>query len=154
MINDDEKWMNLALQEASKAEAKGEIPVGAVLIIDGKLIAKAHNQSISKNDATAHAEIELLRKAGKAQKNYRVINSTIYSTLEPCAMCFGAMVHARVKRIVFGASDPKTGVCGSCIDMPNLYFFNHQIDSEGGILEEDCRIKLQKFFKGRRYQLN
>ena len=100
-MNEDEKWMQIAIQEAIKAEKVGEVPVGAVLVKDGLLIAKAHNQPISKNDATAHAEIQLIRLAGKELQNYRLSGSTLFVTLEPCAMCFGAMVHARVKRIVY-----------------------------------------------------
>ena len=149
-MNNDEKWMTVALQEALKAEAEGEVPIGAVLVKDGILIAKAHNQPISKNDATAHAEIQLLRVAGKKLKNYRQINSTIYVSLEPCAMCLGAMVHARISRIVFGAYDLKTGVCGSCLDLTNADFFNHKIHIKGGVLENKCSKLLQGFFKTRR----
>ena len=149
-MNNDEKWMTVALQEALKAEAEGEVPIGAVLVKDGILIAKAHNQPISKNDATAHAEIQLLRVAGKKLKNYRQINSTIYVSLEPCAMCLGAMVHARISRIVFGAYDLKTGVCGSCLDLTNADFFNHKIHIKGGVLENKCSKLLQDFFKTRR----
>jgi tRNA(adenine34) deaminase len=149
-MNNDEKWMTIALQEALKAEAEGEVPIGAVLVKDGMLIAKAHNQPISKNDATAHAEIQLLRVAGKKLKNYRQINSTIYVSLEPCAMCLGAMVHARISRIVFGAYDLKTGVCGSSSDLTNADFFNHKIHIKGGVLENKCSKLLQDFFKTRR----
>ena len=149
-MNNDEKWMTVALQEALKAEAEGEVPIGAVLVKDGILIAKAHNQPISKNDATAHAEIQLLRVAGKKLKNYRQINSTIYVSLEPCAMCLGAMVHARISRIVFGAYDLKKGVCGSCSDLTNEDFFNHKIHIKGGVLENKCSKLLQAFFKTRR----
>ena len=149
-MSDDEKWMNLAIKQAVKAEEEGEVPVGAILVKDGLLIAKAHNQPISTNDATAHAEIQLLRAAGKKLKNYRQINSTIYVSLEPCAMCLGAMVHARISRIVFGAYDPKTGVCGSCSDLTNADFFNHKVHINGGVLETKCSKLLQDFFKTRR----
>ena len=149
-MNDDEKWMLTSIQEALKAEVEGEVPVGAVLVKDGVLIAKAHNQPISTNDATAHAEIQLLRKAGKKLGNYRLINSTMYVTLEPCAMCFGAMVHARVKRIVYGAYDLKTGVCGSSVDLTNANCFKHKINITGGISENKCSQLLQTFFKSRR----
>ena len=149
MIN-DEKWMALAIKQAVKADNEGEVPVGAVLIKDKQLIAQAHNQPISTNDATAHAEIQLLRAAGKHQKNYRLIDTTIYVTLEPCAMCLGAMVHARIYRIVFGAYDLKTGVCGSCSDLTNADFFNHKIHIKGGVLENKCSKLLQDFFKNRR----
>ena len=149
-MNSDEKWMTVAIQEALKAEAEGEVPIGAVLVKDGFLIAQAHNQPISTSDATAHAEIQLLRVAGKKLKNYRQINSTIYVSLEPCAMCLGAMVHARIYRIVFGAYDLKTGVCGSCSDLTNADFFNHKIYIKGGVLENKCSKLLQDFFKNRR----
>ena len=149
-MNEDEKWMQIAIQEAIKAEKEGEVPVGAVLVKDRLLIAKAHNQPISKNDATAHAEIQLLRVAGKELQNYRLNGSTLYVTLEPCAMCFGAMVHARVKRIVYGAHDQKTGVCGSSEDLTNTNFFIHKINITGGVLETKCSQLLQTFFKSRR----
>ena len=149
-MNEDEKWMQIAIQEAIKAEKEGEVPVGAVLVKDGLLIAKAHNQPISKNDATAHAEIQLIRVAGKELQNYRLNDSTLYVTLEPCAMCFGAMVHARVKRIVYGAYDPKTGVCGSSEDLTNANCFKHEINITGGVSERKCSQLLQTFFKSRR----
>ena len=127
-----------------------EIPVGAVLIRNGKLISQAHNQPIKNNDPTAHAEIQVLRAAGKIKKNYRLVDSTLYVTLEPCAMCFGAMVHARINRIVFGAYDPKSGVCGSCIDLKKEGFLNHKISVTGGILEKECSEILTRFFKSLR----
>ena len=130
-MNDDEKWMALAIKQAVKADTEGEVPVGAVIVKDGQLIAQAHNQPISTNDATAHAEIQLLRAAGKHQKNYRLINTTI-------------------ARIVFGASDPKTGVCGSRADLTTESFFNHEMEISGGVLEKECKELLQSFFKSRR----
>jgi len=147
---EDEKWMQFAIEEAIKAGKKGEVPVGAVLIKDQKIIAKAHNQPISTNDATAHAEIILIRDAGKKLKNYRQINSTIYVSLEPCIMCLGAIIHARISRIVFGAYDTKTGICGSCTNLTNTSFFNHKINTEGGVLEHQCGKLLKDFFKMRR----
>ena len=149
-MNNDEKWMALAIKQAIKADTKGEVPIGAVLIKDEQLIAQAHNQPISTNDATAHAEIQLLRAAGKQQKNYRLVNTTIYVTLEPCAMCLGAMLHARIKRMVYGASDSKTGVCGSRADLTTESFFNHEMEISGGILEKECKELLQAFFQSRR----
>ena len=149
-MNNDEKWMKIAIKEAFKAKAEGEVPVGAVLVKDGQLIAQAHNQPISTNDATAHAEIQVLRAAGKLQKNYRLIDTTIYVTLESCAMCLGAMMHARIKRMVYGASDPKTGVCGSRADLTTESFFNHEIEISGGVLERECKQLLHSFFKSRR----
>ncbi len=149
-MNKDEKWMEIALNEANIAMDENEIPVGAVLVKNDRLIAKSHNQPIKKNDPTAHAEIQLLREAGLQEKNYRLVGSTLYVTLEPCAMCFGAMIHARIERIVFGASDPKTGVCGSCINLNEANFFNHKISITGGILENQSSELLRLFFKSRR----
>ena len=153
-MNEDEKWMKIAISEANLAINEGEIPVGAVLIQDGKLIAKAHNQPILNHDPTAHAEVEVLRKAGKKLKNYRLVRSTLYVTLEPCAMCLGAIMHARVERIVFGASDPKTGVCGSKADLTSEAFFTHKVKVDGGVLEEENKEILQSFFKSRRKEIN
>ena len=149
-MKNDDKWMALAIKQAVKADTEGEVPVGAVIVKDGQLIAQAHNQPISTNDATAHAEIQVLRAAGKLQKNYRLIDTTIYVTLEPCAMCLGAMMHARIKRMVYGASDPKTGVCGSHVDLSSESFFNHEMEISGGVLEKECKELLQSFFKSRR----
>ena len=145
-MNKDEKWMKYAITEAIKAKDKNEIPVGSVIVLNSKIIARAHNQPISTNDPTAHAEMQVLRKAGKKLNNYRLNNSTVYVTLEPCTMCFGAMTHARIKRIVFGAYDLKTGVCGSCKDLDNEKKFNHKIMVTGGILEEECSQLLKSFF--------
>ena len=149
-MNDDEKWMNLALEQAKKAEEMGEVPVGAVLVKDDLLIAKAHNQPISTNDATAHAEIQLLRAAGKKLKNYRLTGTSLYVTLEPCAMCLGAIMHARVEHVVFGAYDPKTGVCGSSENLINAKCFNHKINLVSGVLENESKQLLKKFFISRR----
>ncbi len=149
-MNEDEKWMEFAIKEAIKAGKKGEVPVGAVLVKNQKIIAKAHNQPISKNDATAHAEIQLIRKSGEKQKNYRLVNSTIYVSLEPCSMCLGAIVHARISKIVFGAYDSKIGACGSSIDLTNTSFLNHKFLIKGGILEDQCSKLLKDFFKVRR----
>lgn len=146
----DEKWMELALEQARLAQEIGEVPVGAVLVENGQLIASAHNQPISTNDPTAHAEIQVLRAAGKKLNNYRLSNTTLYVTLEPCTMCLGAMIHARVSRVVFGAYDPKTGVCGSCQDLTTSACFNHTIETQGGVLADECKALLQRFFKNRR----
>ena len=142
--------MALAIKQAKKAESLGEVPVGAVLVQDDIMVAKAHNQPISSHDASAHAEIQLLRLAGRVMQNYRLPGTTLYVTLEPCAMCLGAMMHARVSRVVFGAFDPKTGVCGSTIDLRNEDCFTHKIDIDGGVLAEECKTLLQEFFKSRR----
>ena len=149
-MNEDEKWMQIAISEANLAKNLGEIPVGAVIIQNDKLIAKAHNQPIVNHDPTAHAEVEALRKAGRKLKNYRLPRTTLYVTLEPCAMCLGAMMHARIERVVFGASDPKTGVCGSKADLTSEAFFNHRIKVQGGVLEKETKNLLQSFFKSRR----
>jgi len=146
----DIEWMKVALEQAKNAEKLGEVPVGAVLVLDEKLISKAHNQPISSNDPTAHAEIQVLREAGKKMDNYRMPRSTLYVTLEPCTMCIGAMIHARVSRVVFGAFDEKTGACGSCLDLSESECSNHSIDVQGGVLEIECKELLQSFFKSRR----
>jgi tRNA(adenine34) deaminase len=149
-MNEDEKWMQIAIQEAIKAEEEGEVPVGAILVKDGLLIAKAHNQPISTNDATAHAEVQLIRTAGTIQENYRLTGASLYVTLEPCAMCLGAMMLARIERIVYGAHDPKTGVCGSSENLINANCFNHKINLVSGVLENECKQTLKKFFISRR----
>ena len=150
MVKTHEYYMQFAIEQAKLAEKIGEVPVGAVLVQNDQLIASAHNQPISNNDPTAHAEIQLLRAAGKQLNNYRFPDTTLYVTLEPCTMCLGAMIHARVSRIVFGAYDQKTGVCGSCQDLSTSKCFNHSIKTEGGILADECKQLLQKFFKKRR----
>ena len=149
-MNEDEKWMQIAIQEAVKAEQMGEVPVGAILVKDGFLIAKAHNQPISKNDPTAHAEIQLLRTAGNTLKNYRLTGTSLYVTLEPCAMCLGAIMHARVDRLIFGAYDPKTGVCGSSENFMEASCFNHKITIASGVLENESKQLLKNFFNSRR----
>ena len=149
-MDEDEKWMQIAIQEAIKAEKEDEVPVGAILVKDGLLIAKAHNQPISTNDATAHAEVQLIRTAGTIQENYRLTGASLYVTLEPCAMCLGAMMLARIERIVYGAHDPKTGVCGSSENLINANCFNHKINLVSGVLENECKQTLKKFFISRR----
>ena len=149
-MNEDEKWMSLALDQARKAEEEGEVPVGAILVKDGLLIARAHNKPISTNDATAHAEIQLLRAAGKKLKNYRLTGTSLYVTLEPCAMCLGAIMHARVEHVVFGAYDPKTGVCGSSENLMDAKCFNHKITLTSGVLESESKQALKNFFNSRR----
>jgi len=149
-MTSDKQWMALAIKEAEKAEAMGEVPVGAVLVKDDILVAKGHNQPISTHDASAHAEIQLLRLAGRVMQNYRLTGTTLYVTLEPCAMCLGAMMHARVSRLVFGAYDPKTGVCGSKVDLSKEPCFNHEIEICGGVLESESKQQLQDFFQCRR----
>ena len=149
-MNEDEKWMSLALEQARKAEEEGEVPVGAILVKDGLLIAKAHNQPISTNDATAHAEIQLIEAAGKKLKNYRLTGTSLYVTLEPCAMCLGAIMHARIDRLVFSAYDPKTGVCGSSENLMDAKCFNHKIILVTGVMENESKKLLKNFFNSRR----
>jgi tRNA(adenine34) deaminase len=145
-MNEDEKWMGLALEQAIKAREEGEVPVGAILVKDGLLVAEAHNQPISTNDPTAHAELQLLRAAGSKLKNYRLQGASLYVTLEPCAMCLGAMMHARIERLIFGAYDSKTGVCGSSENLINANCFNHKIVLASGVLENESKQLLKKFF--------
>ena len=147
---EDEKWMSFALEQAGKAEKEGEVPVGAILVKDDLIIARAHNKPISTNDPTAHAEIQLLRAAGEELKNYRQPRTTLYVTLEPCAMCLGAIMHARIERVVFGAHDPKTGVCGSSENFMEASCFNHKIDIASGVLENESKQLLKNFFNSRR----
>ena len=142
--------MKMALTQAKKAESLGEVPVGAVLIKNNILIAQAHNQPILSSDPTAHAEIKLLQRGGKIINNYRLNGSTLYVTLEPCIMCLGAIMHARVSHIVFGAYDLSNGACGSSVDFIKLNCFNHKVNVTGGVLEEDSRNLLHTFFKSRR----
>ena len=149
-MNEDEKWMNLALEQARIAEEEGEVPVGAILIKDGILVAQAHNQPISTNDPTAHAEIQLIRAAGEKFKNYRLTGTSLYVTLEPCAMCLGAIMHARIKRIIYGAHDLKTGVCGSSENLMEANCFNHKINLVSGVLKNESTQLLKNFFITRR----
>lgn len=144
--------MQLALNQAKQAQIAGEVPVGAVLVDNGhnKIIATAHNSPITNNDPSGHAEMNVLRKAGQVLGNYRLENTTLYVTLEPCAMCFGAMVHARVARVVFGTTDAKTGVCGGCINLIEQPCFNHKIQIVGGIMQGECSKLLSDFFKQKR----
>src|SRR5882724_8884681 len=132
--NDDVAFMRQALALAQQAEAAGEIPVGAVLIQDGQVIGSGWNQPIGSHDPTAHAEVMALRAAGQHADNYRLAGTTLYVTLEPCAMCAGAMVHARVERLVYGAGDPKTGAAGSVFDLVRSDKLNHRMQVEGGVL--------------------
>ena len=146
----DEKWMAYALRLADKAEQENEIPVGAVLIKDDQVIAEGWNLSILNHDACAHAEIMAIRKAGQVLENYRLIDCTLYVTLEPCPMCAGALVHARIKRLVYGAGDYKTGAAGSVFDLVRNQQLNHQIEVTSDVLAEQCATKISDFFKRRR----
>ena len=150
MIGEDLKFMKLALELAKKAELKNEVPVGALIVQDGKIIGRGMNTSISDYDPTSHAEINAIREAAKATKNYRLKNCSIYVTLEPCAMCVGAIQHARIDKIIYGAPDPKTGACGSMIDLISIKEINHHAEALGGILEKECSQILKDFFLSKR----
>lgn len=146
----DEEWMRYAIRLAQRAEQQGEVPVGALLVQGDRCIAEGWNQPIQNNDPTAHAEIVALRKAGQAIQNYRLIDTTLYVTLEPCVMCMGAIAHARVKRLVFGAFDPKRGAVCHALQLSDAAFLNHRVDWLGGVLEQACSELLTDFFKARR----
>lgn len=146
----DDAFMARALERAREAGARGEVPVGAIVVLDGQVIGEAANGPIARHDPTAHAEILALRAAGRAVGNYRLPGSTLYVTLEPCAMCAGAMVHARVGRLVYGARDPKSGAAGSVLEVVRAPALNHQVEVTGGVLAADCGQLLQEFFRARR----
>jgi tRNA(adenine34) deaminase len=146
----DRQFMQQAIEQAQLAALAGEVPVGAVLVRDGQVISKAFNKPITNYDPSAHAEMLALRQAALAEQNYRLPGTTLYVTLEPCTMCAGAMLHARVDRIVFGAPDPKTGAAGSVMDVFSMKQINHQTTIEGGMMSEECGQLLRNFFKERR----
>jgi tRNA(adenine34) deaminase len=146
----DQQYMRMAIEQAQLAAQAGEVPVGAVLVRDAQVISKAFNKPITNHDPSAHAEMLALREAALTEKNYRIPGVTLYVTLEPCAMCSGAMLHARVGRVVYGAPDPKTGAAGSVLDLFSSKQINHQTSVEGGIMSEECGQLLRDFFKGRR----
>ena len=146
----DRQFMQQALDQAKLAAAAGEVPVGAVLVRDGQVISTGFNRPITNSDPSAHAEMMALRAAAQSESNYRLPGTTLYVTLEPCTMCAGAMLHARVERVVFGAADPKTGAAGSVLNVFSEKQINHQTQVEGGIMSEECGQVLRDFFKGRR----
>jgi len=143
-------YMQEALKEAQKAFEHDEVPVGAVVVFKDRIIARAHNQILTLRDPTAHAEMIAITQAADYLKNERLINCSLYVTIEPCAMCAGAAVLARIKKIIYGADDPKSGACGSVLNIANNNKLNHRIEVIGGILHSDCAILLQEFFKKRR----
>ena len=149
-MSSDELWMEEALRAAQRALEAGEVPVGAIVVFDGKVVARGWNQNISANDPTAHAEIVALREAGTALGNYRLGDCDLFVTIEPCAMCAGALVHARIKRLVYGADDPKAGAIRSVMQVVNHPDLNHKIEVQGGILAGRCAELVQSFFKNRR----
>lgn len=142
--------MRHALRLAQRAESLGEVPVGAVLVKDNQYLAEGWNSPIASNDATAHAEINALREAGKRIENYRLVDTCLYVTLEPCVMCMGAISHARVKRLVFGAYDPKRGAVCHALSLADAAFLNHKVQWQGGVLEADCSELLKDFFRLKR----
>ena len=147
---DDLDHLRTAIAEAQAAEASGEVPVGAVIIHEGKIIARGQNRVLRDNDPTAHAEIVALRAAGLHLSNYRLNNCTLYVTLEPCAMCAGAILHARIARLIYAAPDPKAGACGSVLSVMNHPQLNHKVEVDSGLLAEECGTLLQNFFRARR----
>jgi tRNA(adenine34) deaminase len=146
----DPSFMEEALVLASEAASAGEVPVGAVVVKEGRVIGRGSNRPISSNDPTAHAEIVALRAAALAEANYRLPGCDLYVTLEPCAMCVGAIVHARIARVFYGAADPKTGACGSIVDLPKIAHWNHHGVFTGGVLAAECGDVLRRFFAQRR----
>lgn len=146
----EQQWMQRALELAQQAEAEGEVPVGAVIVLDNKIIGEGWNQPISSNDATAHAEIIALRQACDLMQNYRLPGADMYITLEPCVMCAGALVHARINKVIYATAEPKTGAAGSCVDVFTLPNLNHRVVCETGMLAEQSSHLLRQFFRARR----
>lgn len=146
----DQHWIRYALNLAERAQEEGEVPVGAVIVRDDKLVSEGWNRPIAGNDPTAHAEIVALREAGLAESNYRLPGATLYVTLEPCVMCVGAIMHARIERVVYGADDPRAGAAGSAFSLLGSDQFNHSVHVESGVLAEECGAILRKFFRARR----
>lgn len=149
----DEKYMRRALELAQQGEQLGEIPVGAVIVYEGEIIGEGFNQPITSHDPTAHAEVVALRAAAQRIQNYRLVDSTLYVTLEPCTMCVGALIHARIARLVFGTTEPKAGAVVSQSQLLNASYFNHRMNTQGGILAETCQHQLSDFFRRRREEL-
>lgn len=150
MMENDLQFMRLALELARQAGAADEVPAGAIVVRDGEVIGRGFNRPIGGHDPTAHAEIMALRDAARHAGNYRLVDCTLYVTLEPCVMCAGAIMHARIARVVFGACDPKTGACGSVVDLFGEDRLNHHAAVEGGVLAEECGAMLSSFFAARR----
>lgn len=145
-----EPWMRLALEEAARAAAAGEVPVGAVLVRDGTLLGAGHNRPITSHDPTAHAEVAALRSAAENVGNYRLPGTILYVTIEPCTMCVGALMHARVAHVVYGAPEPRAGALVSAAQLSQAGYFNHRLTFEGGVLEAECAAALTRFFRARR----
>jgi len=149
-VSDDEAFLREAMSEAHYAQLSGEVPVGAVIVRDGVVLARGRNRVIADSDPTAHAEIVAIREAGRLIGNYRLENCDLYSTLEPCAMCAGAILHARIRRLVYAASDPKAGACGSVLQVINHPKLNHQVEVTAGVLSDECSALVSNFFRARR----
>jgi tRNA(adenine34) deaminase len=149
---DDAAWMELALEQAALAAAAGEVPVGALVIKDGEVLGRGHNRNLLDDDPTAHAEIVAMRQAAARLGNHRLTGCTMVATIEPCAMCAGALIHARIARLVYGASDPKTGAAGSVLQVINHPGLNHRMEVTAGVLAEKCSVVLQDFFRQKRQQ--
>ena len=149
----DEYWMQRALALALRAQEEGEVPVGAILVLDNQVIGEGWNRPIGRHDPTAHAEIMALRQGGLVLQNYRLLDATLYVTLEPCVMCAGAMVHSRIGRVVFGARDAKTGAAGSLMDVLHHPGMNHRVEVTEGILRDECATLLSDFFRMRRQEI-
>ncbi|HEY7434371.1 MAG TPA: tRNA adenosine(34) deaminase TadA [Methylomirabilota bacterium] len=147
---DDEHWMGLALEEAARAARVGEVPVGAVVVLDGRLLGRGHNASIARQDPTAHAEIVALRAAAREAGNYRLTGATLYVTIEPCAMCCGAALHARIARLVYGADDAKAGAVRSVHRLLDEERLNHRVEVTAGVRAEECGARLRDFFRAKR----
>lgn len=150
LFNQDEYWMSRAIELAKQAEAINEVPVGALVVADGEIIGEGYNTPIVEHDPSAHAEMKAIRMAAKHCQNYRVINATLYVTLEPCPMCAGALVHSRIRRVVFGAFDEKTGAAGSVMQLCQHAALNHQLEVTGGVMAQQCGEVISEFFKRRR----
>jgi tRNA(adenine34) deaminase len=149
-MNNDEFWIGQAINLAKRAEEDGEVPVGALIVINNELVSEGWNQAIASNDSSAHAEIQAIRSASSKLQNYRLIDATLYCTLEPCVMCAGTIFHSRIIRVVFGAYDLKAGSAGSVVDLFSNPKLNHHATINGGVLEHDCAELLKQFFKARR----
>ncbi len=154
MNNRDLEYMNLALEQARKAATQGEVPIGAVLVRDGQVLAQAHNFRETWQDPTAHAELVAIREAATQLGSWRLTDTTLYVTLEPCAMCIGATILARIPRLVFGTLDPKAGACGSVLNVPAERRLNHRVEVIGGMLEQESQELLQAFFKNLRLTIH
>lgn len=148
----DKQWMEYAFQLAAQGEKLGEVPVGAVIVLDGKVLGEGFNQPITRHDPTAHAEIIALRQAAQQVQNYRLVGASIYVTLEPCTMCVGALVHARIARLIFGTTEPKSGAVVSKSRLLDNDYFNHRVSYAGGLMVHECQHQLSEFFAARREQ--